>query len=908
MKREAWMKRYYLLLLAGLWVAFALRVYRLGDQNIWWDEGLAVWAVRHSFVETTLWTAGDVHPPLYFWLLWPWARLAGESEFAARYLTVMVAMLTVAAMVPLGRRLGGRAVGAAALWLLALSRFHVWWSQEMRMYALAALGATLSFYFLARIVSGNTNGGQPQRGQPQGGQPQGLPLHPAPGQPQGRNRRGCPYVGWVLATVAALYTLYFSTLLLVVQNLYVFVVSLRRADRWALWRRWLLAQGAALALWTPWLALALPRMRSWSVVQEPVSPGFAFLLDGVLLTLGLSTNVERYLGAVLLVGLILLWGTVTLVVEARRAGTARRTAEGLWLLLLGTLIPPLMVWLVTQPRMLFYTPRVEARYFLSFAPLFYAWLAWAVCPHPLPVAPSHEVLPFSERGRENLQNPPPTRPEEQKENVFHCGGFAAAMKNNLLFGATEAAKSLCRGATDKKANVEGRGLGVGVRAALVLALMLWALPGHYADRRLRDDLQSMVRAIWAQARPEDAVVLVSGDRYPLFLYYYDRAPAPADRPPVYQVPQRSLILDVTGADAELAPVAGEHSRLWLAEVERHLQDPEGVAEAWLAERYARLLMLEFGYNRLHLFGPTGEEVTAEGAGPQYSLSAAPVAGLEVLGYDLPVREVRPGDPLRLGLYLRVGPPLVPTGLTGEKCYWYWMTRSSLPGVVLVGPSGEMWATLLTLCPPDRVTYQLLEFPVTACLPAGWYHFELRAPDGEPVSFGEVQVTHTQPEPSLAEISYPMTTRLGESVRLAGYGLYRDRGVLGRQALSPGATVRPGERLFLDLYWQTDGPVGENYVVFTHLVGTAWNPATGNPVWAQDDHEPLRGGCPTSLWLPGRLLRDRYELVLPPDTPAGEYVLEVGMYRWDTGERLPVSGDGADPGARRIVLGTVRVKP
>ncbi len=161
------------LLLVGLLLAFALRVYHLGDQNIWWDEGLAVWAVRHSFMETTLWTARDVHPPLYFWLLWPWVRLAGESEFAARYLTVMVAMLTVAAMAPLGRRLGGRAVGVAALWLLALSRFHVWWSQEMRMYALAALVATLSFYFLVRTVSGNGKEGQPV----------GAGLAPAPQAP-----------------------------------------------------------------------------------------------------------------------------------------------------------------------------------------------------------------------------------------------------------------------------------------------------------------------------------------------------------------------------------------------------------------------------------------------------------------------------------------------------------------------------------------------------------------------------------------------------------------------------------------------------------------------------------------------------------------------------------------------------
>ncbi|MCX8066272.1 MAG: glycosyltransferase family 39 protein [Anaerolineae bacterium] len=827
------------LLLLGLLVAFALRAYRLGDQNIWWDEGLAIWAVRHSFVETTLWTAGDVHPPLYFWLLWPWVRLAGESEFAARYLTALVAMLTVAAMAPLGRRLGGPWAGVAALWLLALSRFHVWWSQEMRMYALAALAATLSFYFLLRWIS------EPQRTQ----------------RSQGNSRKPLRLLrslqvetSWVGATVAALYTIYFSALLLVVQNLYVFIVGLRRADRWALWRRWLMMQGVALALWAPWLALALPRMRSWSVVQEPVPPGFVFLLDGVLLSVGISTQVEHYLWAVLVLLAVLLWGTMALLSQARRAGALGPVSERLWLLALGTLLPPLMVWLVTQPRMLFYTPRVEARYFLSFAPLFYAWLGWAMSPYSHPPAPSPSST-LLERGRKGPEGP-----------------------------------------------------GVGVRVALAFALMLWALPGHYANRRLRDDLQSMVRAIWAQARPGDAVVLVSGDRYPMFLYYYDRAPAPADRPPVYLVPRKSLRLDAPGADEELAPIAEAHTRIWLAQVERHLQDPEGAAEAWLAERYTRLLALEFGHNRLSLFGPAGEEVTADGAHPQYPLFATPVAGLEVLGYDLPVREVRPGDPLRLGLYLRAGPPLVPEGLGGEECFWYWTARSSLPGVMLVEPSGEMlWGTLLTLCPPNRTIYRLIEFPVTACMPAGRYHFELTAPDGKPVPLGEVQVTQTQPDLSPAEIPRPMAARLGESIQLVGYGLYRDRGILGKQALAPGAVVRPGEHLLLDLYWQADGPVGENYVVFTHLVGATHNPATGNPVWAQDDHEPLRGGCPTSLWISGRLLRDRYELILPADTPAGEYLLEVGMYRWDTGERLPVSGDGADPPNRRILLGTVKVE-
>ncbi|HID89539.1 MAG TPA: hypothetical protein EYP52_07510, partial [Anaerolineae bacterium] len=123
-----------LLLLVGLLVAFALRMYRLGDQNIWWDEGFSIWAVRGSLARATLITARDVHPPLYLWLLWPWVRMVGDSEFSGRMLSVMAALPTVALMAPIGRRLGGQRVGIIGLWLLTLSRFHIWWSQEMRMY------------------------------------------------------------------------------------------------------------------------------------------------------------------------------------------------------------------------------------------------------------------------------------------------------------------------------------------------------------------------------------------------------------------------------------------------------------------------------------------------------------------------------------------------------------------------------------------------------------------------------------------------------------------------------------------------------------------------------------------------------------------------------------------------------
>ncbi|HEY74802.1 MAG TPA: hypothetical protein G4O00_01295 [Thermoflexia bacterium] len=332
------------LLLVGLMAAVALRMYRLGDQNIWWDEGFSVWAVRGSLAWATLITARDVHPPLYLWLLWPWVRPAGDGEFAGRALSVMAAVPTVALMAPLGHRIGGKWVGIAALWLLALSRFHIWWSQEMRMYSLAALWATLSFYFLARALST-------------------------------RSRR--PWFGWVGATTAALYTLYFSALPLLCQNLFALIAGLRRSDRWALWRRWLLAQGTTLALWAPWLAFAIPRNRSGSVVEQPASLGFAFQLNGVPLGLGISTYVERYLSVALALGFVLLWGVVSLIRRRTPVGPLP-LPDGVALLLTGVLVPPTMVWLVTQPRAIFYTPRVEARYFLSFAPLFYVLLAWSL--------------------------------------------------------------------------------------------------------------------------------------------------------------------------------------------------------------------------------------------------------------------------------------------------------------------------------------------------------------------------------------------------------------------------------------------------------------------------------------------------------------------------------------------------
>jgi hypothetical protein len=107
-------------------------------------------------------------------------------------------------------------------------------------------------------------------------------------------------------------------------------------------------------------------------------------------------------------------------------------------------------------------------------------------------------------------------------------------------------------------------------------------------------------------------------------------------------------------------------------------------------------------------------------------------------------------------------------------------------------------------------------------------------------------------------------------------------------------------LLLTLFWQAEGmageadgegnpegPVAERYTVFAHLLDK------DGQLVAQQDSEPVGGSRPTTSWSLGEVIVDHLGILIPPDLNGGEYQLVVGMYRPDTGERLPVQdvGDG-----------------
>ncbi len=110
-------------------------------------------------------------------------------------------------------------------------------------------------------------------------------------------------------------------------------------------------------------------------------------------------------------------------------------------------------------------------------------------------------------------------------------------------------------------------------------------------------------------------------------------------------------------------------------------------------------------------------------------------------------------------------------------------------------------------------------------------------------------------------------------------------VLGRYKLSS-TEVQPAERLLVTLFWETERPLTENYVVFVHLLDE-----TGR-LKAQSDSLPRAGAYPTQWWQPGLVVEDTHALTLPGDLPAGVYQLVVGLYGKDDGIRLPLT-DGSD---------------
>ena len=225
------------LLLAALLVIIAfgaaLRVYELDADSLWLDEASSVKIARDSLSGIIETTGKDVHPPLYYFALHYWMNLFGDSETSARLLSALFGILALLVTYLLASRLFDRATGLLAALLLALSRFHLEFSQEARMYSLLCLLGALSFYYFIKLLE---------------------------------DRSRLALAGYIVASALMMYTHVYSFFILAAQNLYLLTLLFASRDVFRRnWKRWLVAQITLAILFLPWLSV---QAQQFSRVQQ----------------------------------------------------------------------------------------------------------------------------------------------------------------------------------------------------------------------------------------------------------------------------------------------------------------------------------------------------------------------------------------------------------------------------------------------------------------------------------------------------------------------------------------------------------------------------------------------------------------------------------------------------------------
>lgn len=134
--------------------AFLLRLFRLDVQSLWFDESLsAIFAQQPLNVAIQLMLLeGLHHSPLYYILLRPFA--IGEfHEFSIRFLSVCLGTLAIPLIAQMGRITLNPRVGILAAILLTINPFHIWYSQEARMYALLITTTLGAMYFFSKTLN-----------------------------------------------------------------------------------------------------------------------------------------------------------------------------------------------------------------------------------------------------------------------------------------------------------------------------------------------------------------------------------------------------------------------------------------------------------------------------------------------------------------------------------------------------------------------------------------------------------------------------------------------------------------------------------------------------------------------------------------------------------------------------------
>lgn len=198
--------------------------------SLWMDEAAqALESSRPLKMQHLI--ADDFQPPLLHYIVHFMLFLSREEAFL-RLVSVVSGLVSIAVLFSLLKRTVGRNIAIISSVLLAINPFHVFFSQELRSYALAAGCATLSWWALMRWKEKHA------------------------------------FAWFVFATVGGMYSMYLYPFIFLAQALYVC------SEQRGWWRSFVKATIVSVLFCIPWLPFFLEQLKVGMRLTQTL-PGWA---------------------------------------------------------------------------------------------------------------------------------------------------------------------------------------------------------------------------------------------------------------------------------------------------------------------------------------------------------------------------------------------------------------------------------------------------------------------------------------------------------------------------------------------------------------------------------------------------------------------------------------------------------
>ena len=316
-----------------LLLATHVRLLYLTKADIWHDEGYTAAIIKQPLIDIISTTTTDVHPPFYYIIMHFWQLLFGDSIISLRSFSVACGVMTIALLFFLLQKIFSKRIAIFGAFLAALGPFLIRYSDEARMYALAALiGVAATYAFIMAVDKKDKK----------------------------------PW--WILYGFLAaigIYTQYFLALILPAHFVYLWLkIGEDRTDVIKIFTNkniWL-AAGLCFLLFLPWLPVMISQVGRVSG-EFWIPEVNKFTIPTTLsMFLTYDERIVRYFGLLLL--------PIMLITSLTLAKKIHKYRTSIWLMTVWSFLPMIIIYALSKGR-----PVYLDRYFTYSAPAFYSLIA-----------------------------------------------------------------------------------------------------------------------------------------------------------------------------------------------------------------------------------------------------------------------------------------------------------------------------------------------------------------------------------------------------------------------------------------------------------------------------------------------------------------------------------------------------